>query len=585
MATKPTSASPILNSISVEERSRLAELIRYCSVSRTVRQEQAGRWRDWYERGCSAGPAAVYNKLYSHLNRLASFLFSPGTVRFGVHLPPSVREMWVEPSMIARDEFRNVWEAEQCDLIVLLALEWSLVYGTTILKIQPTPDGAFRLGYVQPWDFGVSREDVNGTDDQDTFCHWYSLSIPQIERWVGNHPQADALIALAKQHARPAYASRSRSRLVLSQISGTFPSGTISGGFPSGVDQEVRTEPMVEEPTVEFVDIWERRLFRRKGVIKQKKTEMFEDWLVTTEIADALEPLAQRRNPDLPWTRPDLTQSIPGELPFVVMSSRPVPDSFWGRSEMENLTALQDWLSTHVSDLREVIKKQLNPPKFFSGIPDAEEAGRALSTEGGSYSSPEPGARMEAIIPQLTQESVGMLSQIVEMFADESGIPSSLAEPAMMPGGIRSTGHFGMAAGIGAGRMRQMALIIEGILGDAATKCFHIMQRNSTELFRTDDGKPFILSQIPYQVTMTVNAHSAAPIFQEQTEAKAMMLQQAGAIGPEDLVELMDPPNREELKIKAKKISQGRAEAQSEIMDIQRTKAERSGKGPAMPKV
>ena len=86
-------------------------------------------------------------------------------------------------------------------------------------------------------------------------------------------------------------------------------------------------------------------------------------------------------------------------------------------------------------------------------------------------------------------------------------------------------------------------------------------------------------------MTLSVNAHSSAPIFREQTEAKAMLLQRAGAIGSDDLIELVDPPNREELKIKARELSKNKAQAAQEMMDIQRTKAEKGAKGPAPSKI
>lgn len=149
-----------------------------------------------------------------------------------------------------------------------------------------------------------------------------------------------------------------------------------------------------------------------------------------------------------------------------------------------------------------------------------------------------------------------------------------------MPGGVRATGHFSMAAGIGAGRVRKMALIIEETLSQGATKAFHLLQRNNTDRFERPDGQPFLLSQIPSRVRLTVNAHSAAPIFHEQEQAKGALLHRAGAIDGEDLVEIVDPVNREELKEKAKKLMQQKAEHAREILDIQHERAER-GKAPA----
>jgi hypothetical protein len=563
-----------------EDVTRLLELVRRCETSRATRQTRCETLRRWYENGSPEGGNSRYNKLFSHINIVCSFLFSPGTVRFGAHLPPSVREQWLEPAAIARDEFREMWEESGSDTLLLSAIEWALVYGGTILKVQPDHPSGFRIGYVQPWDFGVSREDVKDLDEQDTVCHWYTLSMPQVERWIGHEPAAEELTDLIHDHARPGRAGTTRNRLVISSITGVFPGGNISGGFPGPSYTDARSEAMVEEPTVEFVDLWERRTFKSTG---RQGEEKFEDWLVTTFLVDANKPIAQRRNPDLPSTKVTMGARIPAELPFVALTPRPVPDYFWGRSELDNLTMLQEWLDDHVGDLKSIVKRQLNPPKFFSGVADFEEAGRAMDTAGGSYGSVEPTAKMDKLVPPLGQETLKIFDMILAMFNDISGVPASITEPAAMPGGVRATGHFSMAAGIGAGRLRQMALVIEKILGEVATKGFHLLQRTSTDLFRREDKSPFLLSQIPHMVTLSVNAHSSSPIFAEQTQAKAMMLQRAGALSPEDFVELLDPPNRDELKARAKKIGQQKAEMSHEVLEIQKEKARSKG-AKALPK-
>src|SRR5256885_13071832 len=73
-------------------------------------------------------------------------------------------------------------------------------------------------------------------------------------------------------------------------------------------------------------------LFRSKPVV-------FEDWLVTTMIADKDVIFTTRRNPDLPWTRTGPEIVFPAEVPFVAVVPRPLPDFFW-RSE-EHTSELQ----------------------------------------------------------------------------------------------------------------------------------------------------------------------------------------------------------------------------------------------------
>src|SRR5262249_23519186 len=371
----------------------------------------------------------------------------------------------------------------------------------------------------------------------------------------------------------------SMQRLVIASVTGVFPSGTISAGFPMQPPESIAERPgaAVLEPTVEFVDVWEKKIYRRHRA--SGEPDEFRDWRVSTFIADSQQHFISRRNPDLPWTRTPYGV-LPPSLPFAAMVPRPLPDYFWGRSELSDLRQLQNWLEDHLGDIRVMIKKKLDPAKFYVGIPDFEEAGRALGMPGGAYGSPEPTAKATPIEVNLGPEPFQVLSNILSFFADASGIPESLQEPGQMSGGIRATGHFAMAAGVGAGRIRRMALVVEQTLGELATLAYQILQRHDTHAYERSDGPPFLLSQLPVGVTMRVDAHSSAPIFAEQTQAKAVILKRMNAIGNEDAVELIDPPGREELKAKAIERDRAAAEHSKEMLAIQAAKATKSGRPP-----
>lgn len=554
--------SPLLSESELSER---VKILNYCASSREARRESCYRLREWYEAGSGDGEQATYNKMYSHINLISSFLFSPGSVRFGVHLPPAVRSTWIDKASIARDEFRQIWESCDADLCIADSLEWSLVYGSTIQKVQPHGTG-FRISMVNQWDFGVSREDI-GLEEQDAVAHWYTLSLSQIKRWVYGQPNDELIISMCEQYLQNTQSPPSQHRLVLSNISGTFPGGTISGGFPSAAPDDDMYSAQVDEPVVELVDLWERRVFKRGP-----KGDPFEDWLVTTMIHAPQIAIAQRRNPDLPNTVVSKNETLPAELPFSILSPRRVPDYIWGRTELRNLKKLQAWLTEYYGNIRDTVKRRLNPPKMLTGVANSDEASAVLDSAGGIYSAVEPNATMQPIVPPLSPETLQIGDVIQRLFSEQSGVPASMGDPGEMGGGVRATGHFSMAAGIGAAQVKRMAMVVENTLGEIATKSIHILQRNNDDALETNDGEKFLAGQIP-SITLSVDGHSAAPIFSEQTQSKAMMLKQADAIGLENFVELVDPPNREELIYNAKKISKNKAEASKKMMEIQELKA------------
>lgn len=549
-----------------------AEQIRLCEASRHTRQASCFTLKDWYDHGNPAGAEATNNKLQSHLDRVGSHLWSAEGVRFSLNLPPASRATWAPHATVAREEFRQSWSGSGGNDVLDLSVEWSLVYGATVNKVLPSPEG-FTVAYIDPWDFGMTRED-QGLDEQDMLAHWYTLSIPQFERWVTGHPRQVELLALAQDHKSTPASYSQRYRFVVSGTTGTFPNTVISGSFPGAATESPDIlDPEVLEPVVQLVDLWERKLFL--DTIDKK---YYEDWDCITLIAPAAggRLLLRRRNPVVPRIRVGPNLIMPGDHPFSMVVPRPLPNYVWGRSELARLLRLQLKHEDHMERMGETAERALHPARFFSGIADFEEAGRALDAIGGSYGSNEPTAKVDEFKPQLGQDSFAWLETLDKQFDDASGLPRTAQGEA--PPNVRAGNQLVTAAGIGAARIRRMALRVEGTVSRTATLGFRVLQRTDSQPYPGPNGETFLLAQLPPEVTVSVSAHSASPIFMEQTESKAMALKQGGAINGEWLVELLDPPYREELKASARQIEEAKAARDKQLLEIQAARYSRRGK-------
>src|SRR5215469_14232492 len=60
------------------------ELIDECFTSREARRDLNKMWCAYFYAGTSDGIPAIYNRTFSHVDRLASFLFSPTDARFAL---------------------------------------------------------------------------------------------------------------------------------------------------------------------------------------------------------------------------------------------------------------------------------------------------------------------------------------------------------------------------------------------------------------------------------------------------------------------------------------------------------------------
>lgn len=563
--------------VSRQQRTRddlVAELrgiIENCSVSRERRRGDADTFKQWYDLGTEHGTPAANNKLRSHLDRLASFCWAPDTVRFGVHLPPSSRDLWIKAAQTARDEFRQTWAVSGADRTISLAFEWALVYGAIPLKLRLDPLG-FAVDSIDPWDFGVSREDQE-LEDQDAITHWYAFSWPQYQRWVLGHPREAELLQLGETHKQTG-AVRSGRPLIVTGISGAFPASTVSTVIPGDMPDAVYGQGAdVREPIIQLVDVWQRTIYTdaRTGTD-------YEDWRVTTLFADTADFLMTRRNPILGWQAAP-NGPLPGELPFSLLVPRPVPNYLWGRSQLLDLMPLQKWREDQIVKMREVIARQLQPAKLLTGIPNGDEAIRALETPGGSYASPSPEGKMTVVEVKVGQEAFGMLASIDHMFDDQSGIPPLIAM-GEQPGGVRANSQLLSLAGIGAGRIRHTATQLESTISRVATQAFRLLQRHDDQTYTASDGTRFILAQLPPETMLQVSAHSAAPIFAEQTEQKAAELLKAGAIDGEWFSELINPPYREEIKQVARELAKQKAQMQERMIELELTKLKRRGARP-----
>lgn len=565
------------------EAARCQEQVRLCAVSRDSRRATCEILRAWYDRGNTSGPRSKYSMIRSHLDRVGSYLFSPDTIRFGWHLPPASRKAWAEAGGVARDEFASTWADSGADLTAAMMTEWSLVYGSTIAMARRHLDTGFTFDYINQWDFGVINESNPILDEQTAFCHWYSRSIPQIEWWVRGEPRADALLALAHEHKISGGGDQvGRPGLVVTGITGSFPNSTITGGFFGDADTLADVvRPQVEEALVTFVDLWEYIPYQSRRASRFLPRTGFSDWRVTTMIANADLIFARRRNPVLPWTRTSHDAVLAGDHPFVAMRPRPLTDYFWGRSEITGLMGLEELVGELLPDIQKGVIRKLRPSHFGIGISDHEEVERALMTPDGVAQGQE-GQKLETIKNDIGAETFQWLQKLEGFFGNESGIPESLVEPGSVPGGVRNTGQFSQVAGIASGRIRKMALMLADPLSQMATKGFHVLQRHDTTAYPLQDGREFLLSQLPPGYRLTARVHSYSPIFAEQTMAKADRAIRVGAITGERYLSYLDLPDREEAKLEARELAKAKAEERRELVaakaEKERAQAEKARK-------
>jgi hypothetical protein len=162
------------------------------------------------------------------------------------------------------------------------------------------------------------------------------------------------------------------------------------------------------------------------------------------------------------------------------------------------------------------------------------------------------------------------------MFEEVSGIGNVLQGKG--ESGVRSAGHASQLARLGSSRAKKRALIVEDALEKVSTLYLKLMQAYDDTHFKDTEKVPFVAEQFTKDFTVKVDAHSNSPIFTEDLRALAFNLFKAQAIDKESLLDLLEPPMKQELKDRLK-----RMEEKQSMMAAQQAAQPKPEKGGGKP--
>lgn len=508
------------------------DLINKCGVSAAERKGDYAALRNYYLFG--SGPEespAIFNKIYPHIDQLTSFLFSAETTRFSIDLGASVPADEFRRVPILTKALNDEWLNSNCDQVFSNALTWALCYNTTFVKL------IYRSGIhpymIDPGNVGVLREDTPYTDRQEALVQKYYITKSELMNRLYSHPKRDEILKRVSSayHETGLDVPEGLDRIVMSQSN-----PTMYGNVNLDLSGYTRYKARVAEDTVEMNELW----------VWNDETQ---DYQVVT-IAD----------PDIViYDRPGETVFLKGECPFVQVCPNPQYDYYWGQSEVQRLVFLQQLRNKRMSEILDLLSKQVNPPTAligFSGILD--EKNFALNRAGGLLSSDLPNAKVERVAPTMPQQLFEVIHEVDAMFAEASGISSVLSGRGEQ--GVRSAGHASQLARLGSSRAKKRAIIVEDAIEKVATLYLKMMRVYDDTHFKDVDGIPFITAQFTEDFVVKVDAHSNSPIFTEDLRQLAFNLFKAQAIDREGLIDLLEPPMKQLLKEKLKANEQKQAE-------------------------
>jgi hypothetical protein len=439
------------------------------------------------------------------------------------------------------------WLSSNADQVFSTAVTWSLCFNTTFVKL--VINKGIHPYMVEPSTIGVLREDTPFLDRQEAFVQTYYITKSELYNRLYSHPNRESIVkrVSSTQHERTEVANGIE-RIILSQSN-----PTLYGNVNLDLAGMNRYKAVVSEDTVEMTELW----------VWNDETN---DYQVVTKA-----------DPDvIIYDRPGETVFLKGECPFVQVCPNPLYDYFWGMSEVQRLIFLQQLRNKRMAEILDLLSKQVSPPTAligFTGIMD--EKNFALNRAGGLLSTDMPSAKVEKLAPQIPPDLFREIGEIDLMFEEASGIVSVLQGRGEQ--GVRSSGHASQLARLGSSRAKKRALIIEDSLEKLATLYLKCMQAYNNTHFKDINGLPFIAEQFTGDFVVKVDAHSNSPIFTEDQRTLAFNLFKAGVIDKESLLDMLDPPMKQLLKDRLKKMEEKQQQQQQLQAQQQQQKSEPEG--------
>ena len=514
-----------------EREALYSDLVKRCFASRSDRKAVHDVKRNWYLYGNPETQLCVeYNKLFSHIDLLASFLFSGETTTFVISIPETAEidfQFEISKAKMLTPRVNQAWHDSNTDVVFNDALNWALVYDTMILKFVPKGKGQFGSYAIKPYNFGVLREDVPTITEQEAMAHEFFMTESELRRKITEmsaESQMEILSCLQKpEEARD--------------------QNTLPGGVQTLIINS--TKPETGEATGQ-VNVNSLLLNKFDPIIGEAGIICYELWVFDDDLADYRKVVMVNGEKILHDSQENTF--IAGEVPFVKITPNDMDDYFWGRSELMFLTSLQEWINVRIPEIKSILAKLSDPPTGAFGITDAKA--EALRFAGGFFASSEPASmsRVEKYYPTGSAELFRELQAIEQMFNEVSGIKEIMkggGEP-----GVRAMGHADMLAKLGSTRAKKKAAILEDAAEKYATLILKCIRDYDPTYFQTENGTKFIAKQITVNAEVRVDAHSSSPIFIQEHKDTAMQLFERGVYDKEDLADAFRIQNAEAVKAK-----------------------------------
>ena len=265
-----------------------------------------------------------------------------------------------------------------------------------------------------------------------------------------------------------------------------------------------------------------------------------------------------------------LFRSLPHEHPYVMVQPNPMAGYLWGRSELVPLLKMQALLRDRLEDIKKIMGLQYDRLLAFIGFSGMGDETYDAFRQAGFLTEDNPGAKVEDLTPKMPPEAFADVKEILGFLDDLSGFQNILGGQG--ESGVRSGNHAQTLLKTASPKMRASATLVERQCADMGNKAFELLRVKEAKQHwigeNADDNKMFLLSQIPDDYRVTVDSHSASPIYEEDHKQMAAFLLKAGIIDGESALDMLPLPMRDLLKARYRQMQQQKQQLMKEHPEL-----------------
>lgn len=504
------------------------EVIRGCLLSQNQRIAAYKQYGQIMETGRQSGGLSQANLIESHIDRLAAHLFSPSELRFAIDYEHLHEKDWIAKGAVAARTVSREWERRNVDILFGHGVKVALGYAGCLMKQFAGRDAEGRFVYrgaqlIMPWNFGVDNEGVNDLGDQEAFVETVWLTRHQVWRRIRELPDAEKLFRRVLGNANKQEgvgAPNSYMHQVLS-------TAVLNTGATGGQPQPGGIVQLTNDPTNPAMS----------PTVATQLYPMQELWVWNDELDDYT--TIQIIEPDI-LIAPLLKQAnlfVPEVQPYTLIQANYQPGYFWGRSEIVDLIKLQEWLTEHLDDVRRMMGQQVEKILAFPGHEGITDELYSQFRAQGFIGLP-GGADVKDLTPKLDSIFLEVPELIIRLMERVSGFPPVMGgqgEP-----GVRADSHAQTLMKTGSPRLRDRSLLVERQCASAGDITLSLLEAKEAKAFWTEPGKgetEFLLSQLPEDRRIAVDAHSSSPIYHDDNMQTLAFGLKSGIVTGESFIE------------------------------------------------